>query len=1210
MKDFTNLLEELRSQSQMSKKQLAHKASLSAGYISLLTRGDREAPSEDTVAALADALNLEGEVRTHFFKAAGYAVHPRHATSVSDERRYLINEDSEQEPLTHEDWDGAPDVRIFHGRQQELVQLKQLISDNGECQVVAIVGIGGIGKTALATKLALQIKDQFEYIYWRSLQNAPRLENWLRDCIQFLLPRRVELPEQEDRLIAMFVECLREHACLIVFDNFETVLQDKERAGHYLKGYEGYGRLIQRLSEVPHQSCILLTSREKPREIAFLEGITSNSLVRSLQLGGMSSSEGLEVLKDKGLVGSPGAYETLIQMYAGNPLALKLVSAPIREVFNGNIDNFLVDINQESDKFALVDINQESSKFVFGDILGLLQDQFARLSEREQELLYWLAIEREAVLLNELRENIARLVSRGAFLETLESLRRRSIIESIDDNYDVTRFTLQPVIKEYVISQFVAQIQEELRTRSFKLFASHALLKAQSKEYVKEGQHRFILKPVADWMKATFGKAESEEILRTALIQLHKTHSYTPNYVAGNVLNLLIELKCNLRNYDFSALAVWQADLSGISLPEVDFTNADLTGSIFTDAFGMILSVGLSPDGTLLAAGTSTGEVRLWDAATGTPMRTFQGHTDWVYSIDFSPDGRTLATGSEDQTVRIWEVSTGRQLKIFTGHTNRVYSVTFNHDGSVLASGSHDGNIRLWRVGEAAREKGTESCLMTLGADEKRVWSVAFSLDGTCLASGNENQTVQLWEVSTGQRLKVLSGHEGFVRSVAFNPHKPMLVSGSDDGTIRLWDIATEQCIRILSGHTNRVRAVAFSPDGQQIVSSSDDQTIRLWDVNDGHVIRIFEGHTDWVSSVVFSADGSTIVSSSDDQTVRIWEVQTGARLKTLLGYALLIESIAFSPDGNMLASGGDDQIVRLWNLQDGSNQTLEGHTGWIRSVAFSHDGRFVASSSDDQTIRLWDVRSGRSVKVLRGHTNRVWSVSFSPGGNLLASSSEDQTVRLWNVSTGRTIRTLQGRPGWIWSVAFSLDGNMLASAGADQKICLWDVNTGRLLKDPLEHSNRIWSVSFSPDDSKLVSGCEDQNIHIWDVKTEQELSIMRGHSHLIWSVAFSPDSKIVVSGSADQTVQLWNVETGKCITILNEHGNQVKSVAFSPTGTIFASGSHDGTIKIWDAITYKLLRTLKSDRPYESMKITNVAGLTEAQIATLIALGAIRDEE
>src|SRR5205085_1244043 len=99
-----------------------------------------------------------------------------------------------------------------------------------------------------------------------------------------------------------------------------------------------------------------------------------------------------------------------------------------------------------------------------------------------------------------------------------------------------------------------------------------------------------------------------------------------------------------------------------------NFSHADLSRSVFTDAFRSVLSVALNSNGELLAAGTISGEIRLWYAASGTPLSTFWGHIDWVYSVAFSPDGKLLASGGEDQTVRLWEVSSGQCLRVLQGH--------------------------------------------------------------------------------------------------------------------------------------------------------------------------------------------------------------------------------------------------------------------------------------------------------------------------------------------------------------------------------------------------------------------------------------------------------------------------------------------------------------------------------------------------------------
>ena len=123
-------------------------------------------------------------------------------------------------------------------------------------------------------------------------------------------------------------------------------------------------------------------------------------------------------------------------------------------------------------------------------------------------------------------------------------------------------------------------------------------------------------------------------------------------------------------------------------------------------------------------------------------------------------------------------------------------------------------------------------------AIRRGVQSVAFSPDGRTLASGSWDHTIRLWDITTGQHLKVLTGHTLTVWSVAFSPDGLTLASGSQDETIRLWNIATGAQIATLTGHTAPVKSVAFSPNGVTLASGSMDSTVRLWDLTSPMLLR------------------------------------------------------------------------------------------------------------------------------------------------------------------------------------------------------------------------------------------------------------------------------------------------------------------------------------------------------------------------------------
>ncbi|MDQ2714437.1 MAG: helix-turn-helix domain-containing protein [Chloroflexota bacterium] len=1084
-------------------------------------------------------------------------------------------------PQTQEDCREMPHIEKFHGRSSEYAHLEQSITE-GQCQLAVVLGVGGVGKTALASRLVEQVKDSFEYVFWRSLQNAPPLEPILRECIRFLSDQQmVDLPQATvDAQLLVLIQLLREHRCLLVLDNVESIMQAGQRAGQYQEGYHTYGRLIQRVGEAQHRSCLLLTSREKPREVARLEN--SGPAVRSFHLSGLEQSAGRAILQDKKLAGSDEHWEQLIDIYSGNPLALKLVSESIQELFGGEIASFL-----------------RQQEIIFGDINELLDGQFHRLSSQEREILYWLAIERETVSLEEIRANLVRPVANHPLLEALDSLRRRSMIEVPAP----ARFTLQPVIMEYVTQALVRQFCAEYTGESRATWMNYALIKAQTKDYVRDSQVRLVLKPVADQLVAEAGKKGLEQRLSTMLADLRQGYSMHPGYMAGNVLNLLIRLRSDLRNADFTHLTIRQAYLQNATLPGVDFAHAHFIDGAFTATFGNILSVTFNPAGDTLAVGTTAGDVWLYEAASTTPYLSCPGHIDGAWSVVFSPDGTMLATGSDDQTIRLWDTSSGLALATLLGHTNRVRAVAFSPAGSLLASGSDDQTIHLWDVRSG-------ECVKVLEGHSNRVWSVAFSPDGHTLASGSTDQTVGLWNVASGKRIKTLEGHTHGLRSVAFSPDGTMLASGSDDQTIRIWEIASGACLQILQGHTNHVWSIAFYPDGQALASGSEDRTIRIWDVASGQCRTTLQGHTSGVRAVAFSPDGNTLVSGGDDQTIRFWDIDSSHCLKTLQGYTNRAWSVAFSPDGQQLVSSSEDRYIRLWDVQ--SQRSVkdwcdEAHG--VRTVVFSPDGKLLASGGEDHTIRLWNSNSGQLLKTLRGHTNWLRCVTFSPDGKLLASGGEDHTIRLWDVSNGLLLKTLSDHTSWVRSTAFSPNGQLLASGSDDQTMRLWDVESGACLTIFAGHSGRVRAVAFHPDGQTLASGSEDHTVRIWDSQTGTCLKMLQGHTNRILSVAFSPDGCILASSSDDLTIRLWDLTTNQPCRVLQGHAARVRAVMFSPSGDLLASSSDDGTLKLWSSETGVCLTAFISARPYEGMNIAGVSGLTDTQKVTLRVLGAYTED-
>jgi hypothetical protein len=259
---------------------------------------------------------------------------------------------------------------------------------------------------------------------------------------------------------------------------------------------------------------------------------------------------------------------------------LKVLGGTIGELFGGDIAAFIAYV-------------KETYGSAVRSIRRVLESQVERrLSPVELGVLRWLAMAREPVPLATLMGELGPSAGRGAVLEAVEALRRRSLVDRAVTP-GAAAFTLQSVVLEYVTDRLVEAVSDEVEREQPELLMEQPLIQAQAKEYVRQAQERLIGTPILQRLKARHGKGGTEQHLLTLLDAWRDRSPEQQGHGPGNVVNLLRLLRGDLRRLDLARLVLRQAYLAGIEAQDASLMGAHLTETVLAEAFNFPGSVAL-----------------------------------------------------------------------------------------------------------------------------------------------------------------------------------------------------------------------------------------------------------------------------------------------------------------------------------------------------------------------------------------------------------------------------------------------------------------------------------------------------------------------------------------------------------------------------------------------------------------------------------------